>query len=42
MSFAYGLDVSNWQKLVDWGIVRQQGLDFVFIKASQADGKDVL
>jgi lysozyme len=40
MSFSYGLDVSNWQKLVDWNIVAQQGVAFVFIKASQADGKD--
>ncbi len=40
MSFTYGIDVSNHQKLMDWMIVAQQGLTFALIKASQADFSD--
>jgi GH25 family lysozyme M1 (1,4-beta-N-acetylmuramidase) len=40
MSFAYGLDVSIWNKKVDWVKIQQQGFSFVFVKASQADWED--
>lgn len=42
MAYAYGIDVSKWQKVVDWQLVAQQGVSFAFIKATQAAGEDPL
>ncbi len=40
MALAYGMDVSFYEKKIDWFKVRDQGFSFVFIKASQADFED--
>jgi hypothetical protein len=33
-----GIDVSNWQKTIDWGKVKSQGVAFVYIKATEGTG----
>ena len=39
--FIQGIDVSAWQGYIDYNRVRQEGIDIVYIKASQgADFKD--
>lgn len=35
VSHARGIDVSRWQGSIDWKQVREAGISFVFIKASQ-------
>jgi GH25 family lysozyme M1 (1,4-beta-N-acetylmuramidase) len=40
MSYAYGIDISRWQKNVDWARLAQQGVSFAFIKSTQADYLD--
>ncbi|WP_347079407.1 glycoside hydrolase family 25 protein, partial [Escherichia coli] len=33
----YGIDVSRWQTTVDWALLKSQGIQFVFIKATQGN-----
>lgn len=33
-----GIDVSNWQKTIDWGKVKSQGVAFAYIKATEGTG----
>jgi GH25 family lysozyme M1 (1,4-beta-N-acetylmuramidase) len=42
MAFAYGIDASKWDKVVDWNKLRSQGISFVFIKSSQANFEDAM
>ncbi len=37
---AHGLDVSRWQKDVDWQRVKASGASFAYIKASESGGVD--
>ena len=34
----WGVDVSSYQGEVDWGLLRRQGVDFAFIKATEGSG----
>jgi GH25 family lysozyme M1 (1,4-beta-N-acetylmuramidase) len=34
MKFTYGIDVSQWDGLIDWPTLKNQGFAFVFIRAS--------
>src|SRR6266566_3839583 len=34
-----GIDVSNWQKTIDWAKVKSQGVAFAYIKATEGTGK---
>ena len=34
-----GIDVSQWQRNMDWDAVRQSGVKFVFIKATEFPNK---
>ncbi|MET0358760.1 MAG: GH25 family lysozyme, partial [Pararhizobium sp.] len=36
----HGIDVSKWQGDIDWAAVKQSGVSFAFIKATE--GKDVV
>lgn len=33
-----GIDVSRWQGVIDWGLVKSDGVQFVFIKATEGKG----
>jgi hypothetical protein len=33
-----GIDVSNWQKTIDWAKVKSQGVAFAYIKATEGTG----
>ncbi|QQE80092.1 GH25 family lysozyme [Alicyclobacillus sp. SO9] len=35
---AYGIDVSHWQGDIDWAKVRQSGITFAYIKATEGTG----
>ena len=37
---AYGIDVSKWQKTIDWDAVKSTGIDFVILKAGSTKGMD--
>ena len=32
-----GIDVSRWQSKVDWSLMKSNGVEFVFIKATQGN-----
>lgn len=34
----WGIDVSHWNEIVDWTKVKQAGVEFIFIKASEGVG----
>ena len=36
----FGIDVSKWQKNIDWKKVKEQGIDFVIIRMGYQDGFD--
>jgi GH25 family lysozyme M1 (1,4-beta-N-acetylmuramidase) len=38
--FAYGIDVSSYQKAVDWQAVADSGVSFVILRAGTSKGKD--
>lgn len=40
VSHARGIDVSRWQGSIDWKQVREAGISFVFIKASQGSSQE--
>src|SRR3990170_4737443 len=35
MPYSIGIDVSHWQGDIDWKLVAQDGIDFVYAKASE-------
>ena len=35
-TFAQGIDVSRWQRTVDWGAVKAAGISYAFAKATQS------
>ncbi|MBE6562870.1 MAG: hypothetical protein E7660_03945 [Ruminococcaceae bacterium] len=37
---AYGIDVSKWQKTIDWDAVKSTGVDFVILKVGSTKGMD--
>lgn len=37
MAFVKGIDVSRWQGAIDWEAVREDGIQFAFIKAGGSD-----
>ncbi len=37
---AYGIDVSKWQKTIDWDAVKNSGVDFVILKVGSTKGMD--
>lgn len=41
-SMIKGIDISKWQTKIDWKIVKEDNVEFVFIKATDGLGKDPL
>ncbi|WP_258012510.1 GH25 family lysozyme [Paenibacillus sp. F4] len=39
---AQGIDVSRYQGKIDWKAVKEDGLSFAFIKASQGKSREVI
>ena len=37
---AHGIDISNWNGVINWQEIKSAGIDFVIIKAGSSNGKD--